>query len=281
MIRKERAIMKKWMYNTLIGVFAAVFLFSAAMLIWYWVDSKQQSDSYAALADLVQQARPTVSQAGPDDPSADTLPQDPWITINDPESGLAVQVLPEFAQLYTMNNDLAGWIRIPGTNIDYPVMQTPDAPDYYLRRDFEKKKNTHGCIYAKEECDLAWSDNVTIYGHYMRNGSMFAALGKYKKKDFWEQNKTILFDTLTQRQTYEIFAVFTTTASEGKGFRYHTFIQADSPQQYDDFVSQCKELSIYDTGITPQYGDRLITLSTCDSGQTNGRLVVVARLVTG
>ena len=271
--------MKKWMFNALIWFFAAVFVVSAGMLIWYWIDSSAQSQQFEDLSAMVQQARPTVP-ADPEDPTAPTAPQDPWITVNDPETGAPVQVLPEFAQLYTMNNDLVGWIRIPDTRIDYPVMQTPDSPDYYLRRSFEKKKATHGCIYAKEECDLTASDNVTLYGHYMRNGSMFAALGNYKKIDFWEDHKYILLDSLTQRRQYEIFAVFLTTASEGKGFRYHTFMQADSAQTYDDFVSQCKELSLYDTGITPQYGEKLITLSTCEYSQTNGRLVVVARLVS-
>ena len=267
--------MKKWMYNTLVCVFAAVFVISAGMLVWYWVDSNAQSQQFDDLSAMVQQARPTAPQPGDPDLSA---PENPWITVNDPETGDPVQVLPEFAQLYTTNNDLAGWIRIPGTRVDYPVMQTPDSPDYYLRRNFEKKKATHGCIYAEETCDLLHSDNVTIYGHYMRNGSMFAALGKYKKKAFWEEHKTILLDTLTQRRIYEIFAVFLTTASAEKGFRYHTFIQADDRQTYDDFVSQCKALSLYDTGITPQYGDKLITLSTCEYSQTNGRLVVVARV---
>ena len=267
--------MKKWMYNALVWIFAAIFVFSAGMLLCYWFDSTAQSQQFDQLSAIVQQARPTAPLTG--DPS---LPDqaNPWITVNDPETGDPVQVLPEFAQLYTTNNDLAGWIRIPGTKVDYPVMQTPDHPNYYLRRDFNKKKATQGCIYAKEECDLALSDNVTIYGHYMKNGSMFATLGKYKKETFWEKHKYVLLDTLTQRRTYEIFAVFLTTASESKGFSYHTFIRADDPRSYDDFVSQCKALSLYDTGITPQYGDKLITLSTCENSISNGRLVVVARL---
>ena len=272
--------MKKRTYKVLLWIFTGIFLFSAGGLIWYGLDSKAQSENYSALAQIAQQARPSLPEIDPADPTAPTTPvQYPWVTINDPETGEPVQLLPEFAQLYTMNNDLVGWIRIPGTNIDYPMMQTPDSPDYYLRRDFEKKKNTHGCIYVKENCDLSLSDNVTIYGHRMRNGTMFGALGKFKKKSFWQENKTVLLDTLTQRRTYEIFAVFLTTASIGQGFSYHTFMQADSSQQYDAFVEQCKALSIYDTGITPQYGEQLITLSTCDSALTNGRLVVVARLV--
>jgi len=268
--------MKKWLFNTLIVVFAGIFLFSAVMLIRYWADSRQQSEEYDDLAALVEQARPAPGpELSPD--STDPVPQDPWVTINDPETGLPVQILPEYAQLYTMNNDLVGWIQIPDTKINYPVVQTPDEPDYYLKRNFQRKRNGHGCIYAEEDCNVDLSDNVTLYGHRMNDGSMFAALGKYRNKSFWQAHPEILFDTLTQRQTYEIFAVFTTTASEGKGFRYHTFINAENQQEYDEFVAQCKKLSRYDTGITPQYGERLITLSTCEYSQTNGRLVV-ARL---
>ena len=218
------------------------------MLTWYYLDSQAQEENYDQLSAIVSQARPTISDDIVTDSTAPTEPGVPWITINDPKTGEPVQLLPEFAQLYTMNNDLVGWIRIPGTNIDYPMMQTPDAADYYLRRDFNKKKATHGCIYAKEECDLLTSDNVTIYGHYMRNGSMFAALGKYKKEAFWNENKRILLDTLTCRREYEIFAVFVTTASQGKGFRYHTFIEAASQQDYDDldalYKSSCAEVRV-------------------------------------
>ena len=269
--------MKKWQFNTLIIVFACIFLFSGIMLIRYWTDSAQQSEEYDELAALVELGRPDTD---PDTPDTfdDPTPQDPWITINDPETGEPVQILPEYAQLYTMNNELVGWIQIPGTKINYPVVQTPEEPDYYLKRNFQKKRNGHGCIYAEEACDLALSDNVTLYGHAMNDGSMFASLRNYKKKSYWQEHPEILFDTLTQRQTYEIFAVLTTTASEGKGFRYHTFVKAENQQEFDEFVAQCKKLSRYDTGITPQYGDRLITLSTCEYSQTNGRLVVLARL---
>ena len=270
--------MKKWLYYALVVLLAAIFLFSGAMLIRYYMDAGQQEEEYDELAGLVAQVRPlTPTPADPD--STDPAAQDPWITINDPETGEPVQILPEYAQLYTMNNDLVGWIQIPDTKINYPVVQTPDDPNYYLKRNFQKKRNGHGCIYANEECDVATSDNVTLYGHHMNDGSMFATLNKYKKKSFWESHPIVVFDTLTQRQTYEIFAVFVTSASVGKGFRYHTFVNAENQQEYDDFVAKCKKLSKYDTGITPQYGQRLITLSTCEYSQTNGRLVVVARLI--
>ena len=105
---------------------------------------------------------------------------------------------------------------------------------------------------------------------------MFARLDNYLKKDFYEKYPSIRFDTLYERHTYTIFAVFTTTASVGRGFAYHLFEDAADEADFQDFVSTCKSLSLYETGITPVYGDKLITLSTCEYSQDNGRLVVVA-----
>lgn len=186
---------------------------------------------------------------------------------------------PDLAALQAENPDLAGWIQIPDTAIDYPVMHTPDRPDHYLYRDFQGKISDYGCIYAEEGSDpQAPSDNVTLYGHAMRDGSMFAGLRSYTDPEFWETHPDIRFDSLTQPRTYQIFAVFRTSGYAGQGFAYHSFTDADTAAEFDDFVAQCKTLSLYDTGITPEYGDKLLCLSTCDYTRANGRLVVAAVL---
>lgn len=272
--------MKKWLYYTLLSIFLATFLISSGFLVHYYLSAQQQEQAYDDLVLLVEGARETLPEAQ-EQPEATADGSNEWITITDPETGEEVEVLPEYAQLYRMNNDLVGWIRLPGTKLNYPVMQTPDAPDYYLKRNFQKESNSHGCIYIKESCDVfAPSDNLTLYGHYMKNGSMFAPLGEYRDKAYWEKNSVLEFDTLRQRGTYEIFSVFITSASVGKGFSYHTFVDAADEADFNLFIQNCKELSLYDTGITPEYGDKLITLSTCDYSRVNGRLVVVARLIT-
>lgn len=257
--------MKKWLYNTLLILFIAVFVISGGILAWHYIDSNAQAERYEALSSL-RTGQETTPRPQPDG----TLP--------------AVQeqtdALPEFARLYELNSDLIGWLKIPGTVIDYPVMQTPDRPDYYLKRNFDGENSSHGCIYAREQCDVSRpSDNITLYGHHMRDGSMFAQLDKYRDPQFRQENPYIYFDTLTRLQTYEVMAVFVTTASQGEGFQYHAFVDAQSEEEFAEFVAQCKALSLYDTGIDAQYGDKLLCLSTCEYSRTNGRLVVVAKQI--
>ena len=272
------------LYRLLVLFLIATMIISGCMVFRYVADSMQQKKEYDALAELVEQAR---SDAAPQAPAATTprvpdatsdISTDPEATEESPPAEAeGDSILPEYALPYQKNSDLVGWMTIDGTPINYPVMQTPNQADYYLHRNFEKKESSHGCLYVRESCDVfAPSDNLTIYGHHMKDGSMFASLDEYRKMEFWEEYPEIQFDTIYNRQTYTIFAVFKTTASVGEGFTYHLFEDAADEAEFNDFVSTCKKLSFYDTGITPEYGDKMITLSTCEYSQDNGRLVVVA-----
>lgn len=275
--------MKRFLYVALIVIFAAAFLISAITLGNYFYQSVREQSRYDDLAQLMENAQPSepppLSEGEPTQPGeTQPPPTSPWVQVNDPETGETVDVLPEFAALYEMNNDIVGWLTIPGTVINYPVMQTRDAPDYYLHKNFDKEYSAQGCLYAREVCDVFTpSDNITIYGHRMKDGSMFSALEKYQSKSFWEENPTLTFNTLTQRQTYEVLAVFITTATIEDGFHYHLFVDAYDESQFNEFVSTCKALSYYDTGVNATFGDKFITLSTCDYADVNGRLVLVAK----
>ncbi len=271
--------MKKWIYNLLILLFVAVFVISAGYLGYYYIDAYRQQSRYDDLAEMMEHdttPRPTVSQDNGAE-ATDPIPETTFVEVTDPETGETVRLLSKFAELYTLNNDIVGWLTIPGTEINYPVMQTPDTPDFYLKHNFDKESSSRGCLYAQEVCDVfSPSDNITIYGHRMRDGSMFAKLDEYMDRSFFEENPYIYFDTLSGLHTYKIVAVFLTTATAGQGFPYHEFVTAETPEAFDAFVDTCKNLSLYDTGVTPEHGDKLITLSTCEYSQTNGRLVVVA-----
>lgn len=284
--------MKKGLYYGLIVIFAAVFLFCGWNILSYYLNAQSSSGLYDDIAQQMEAAKnqdlPPVYFTRPTDPTEpeETQPTDP-ISPTDPTETqppetepTAPVILSEYAQLYLENPDLVGWIQIEGTNINYPVMQTPDSPDYYLKRNFNKQYSDWGCVYVEEACDVFEpSDNVTIYGHHMYDGSMFTALMNYTSRYYLEAHPYITFNTLLERHTYEIIAVFKTTASVGKGFHYHTFVDADSPEEFETFVDTCKNLSLYHISATAEYGDKLITLSTCEYSQTNGRLVVVAKRI--
>ena len=158
-------------------------------------------------------------------------------------------------------------------------MQTVGEPNYYLKRGFDKQHSDYGVPYVQENCDLALSDNCVIYGHHMGNGTMFADLCKYESEGFYQEHKIIRFDTLSGFGKYEVVAVFKTVAYSEQGFKYYHFTRAESAEDFDDYIAQCKALSLYDTGVTAEYGDRLITLSTCEYSRKNGRMVVVAKRI--
>ena len=265
--------MKKVLYTVTLILLLAVFAFSGFQVVNYFIESKAQAEEFEKLQQMKDQATEKPTEAEPQPTEAE--PQETETT--GPTGPTEPQMLPDYSELYKMNTDLAGWITIEGTDIDYPVMQTPEDFDYYLKRNFNGDDSAHGCIFVGEGNDLAKpSDNVTLYGHNMMDGSMFAGLHKYANKAKWEENSLIIFNTLYEYHVYKIFAVFKTSASVDEGFRYHQFVNADSEEDFNDFIAECKELSFYDTGLTPVYGDKIICLSTCEYTLANGRLVVAA-----
>ncbi len=267
---------KKNIYYILIAIFAAIFLLCAVQVATYFIESYQHNEFYNNLASLKSEATGTAGSApsGSLDPTADSLlPTGPSGVIQKP-------MLEDMKSIFQMNPHTVGWIQIDGTRINYPVLQTPNEPawrDYYLYRNFEGQEDRRGSIYAREACDVFTpSDNITIYGHNMADHSMFGELFDYKYYSYYQEHKYIYFDTLYEQHTYEIYAIFRTSGTLGQGFAYHMFVNAGNQQEFDDFVAQCKSLSMHDIPLTPQYGDKLITLSTCDFHIDNGRLVICA-----
>ena len=247
--------MKNFLWSLFIGLFGIAALTSIAFLLMYAAQSKQQAHLYSNLA---------------------------AVRAQDVQQKIASQssVQPTSRNLYLENSDMVGWILIEGTSIDYPVMQTPADPNYYLKHDFEKHYTDYGCPFMQADCDaLAPSDNLIVYGHNMKDGAMFADLAKYRSKDFWQAHKTVWFDTELDSSAYEIFAVIHTTvqADAADAFPFYRFVNAASPEDFAAYVSACKARALYDTGIFAEYGDKLLTLSTCDNITDNGRLLVITK----
>lgn len=303
--------MKKGLLILLILVLVAAFVASAVYLVAYFTDSAKSQMEDNQRADMVNQLRQDYSQEPSTqgtEPSQTTDPTEtqfnPYGTpgaagheneyytpdvIDEPENAPVRPVsedgndlLPWYQELHDQNSDMVGWIQIENSKINYPVMQSSvENKDFYLYRDFEKKESVRGCIYAWEECDVFGpSDNITLFGHNMKDGSMFAYLGNYYDKSTWEENSLIFFDTLTESHVYKIFAVFKTSGTDGEGFAYHQVSNVANEAEFNEFVSTCKQLAFYDTGITPVYGDKLLCLSTCEYTLDNGRFVVAAVRIT-
>ena len=176
----------------------------------------------------------------------------------------------QLEELKKENNDIVAWLEIPNTKINYPVLQTSDN-EYYMKHNYKKEKSGDGSIFLDK--DYNWdtpSSNLLIYGHNNKNGNMFQDLLKYEDENYYKEHPIIQFTTVNEDCTYEIIAVFKSRVyykSEQNVFRYYYFINAENEEEYNNYVEESKKASLYDTGKTAEYGDQLLTLSTCEYSQ--------------
>ena len=172
------------------------------------------------------------------------------------------------------NNDLVGYISVQGTKINYPVVMTKDN-SYYIDHNFYKKYDRHGAIFM--DCDTRDDSlNWLIYGHHMKDGTMFAGMRKYSSKDYFKKHGEIVYTTLSDSYIFDIIAVVYTSVDD-QNFQYYRYNNIQSEQDYDTYVAKMKDMSLYNTGNTAVFGDQLITLSTCRDADSPRRIVIVAR----
>ena len=257
---------KKIITIALIAVFSICAVFTGMMAYWQWNDGQQSKDDFSALAELVAEepAAPEQTPAPTDEPEAEP-----------DERELAYK---KYKALYEQNNDFVGWITIDGTAINYPVMQSIGSPDYYLKHNFEKAYSDYGVPYVDEACAVGLSANTVVYGHHMKNGTMFSSLVNYADKAYFDEHPVIRFDTIYGFGEYQVIAAFSFDTNN-ETFRYNEFADGNEAQ-FNEYVAECMARRAYDTGFTSEYGDKLLTLSTCEYTHTNGRFVVVTKLIT-
>ena len=186
--------------------------------------------------------------------------------------------LIQYDPLWQQNNDMAGWLYIEDTQIDLPVMYTPSNLEKYLRRAFDGSYALSGSLFLGAD----WSpeaDHAIIYGHNMKDGAMFGGLSKYKDADYAQAHSVVHFDTLTEEREYVVLAAFYSRIYEQQAegvFRYYQYTDLSDQDRFEEYIRQVRAAALYDTGVEVQYGDRLLTLSTCSYHRDNGRFVVVA-----
>ena len=197
------------------------------------------------------------------------------------EDEVELEVLEEYQTLYNKNKKLIGWLKIDDTNIDYPVMQTVNN-EYYLDHNFDQEYDKSGSLFLDRDCDVVHRNtNLIIYGHHMKSGKMFGSLDKYSSEEYARKHPIIQFDTIYEKGTYEVMYVFRSRIynEDEIVFKYYQFLDAASEKEFDSNMQEMEALSLYATGVKASYGDELLTLSTCDHSETDGRFVVVARRV--
>lgn len=191
-------------------------------------------------------------------------------------------MLPELVPHYEKNPDTIGWIKIEGTPIDNPVMFTPNDNEFYLDKDFDKKESIYGTLYIDVESKLNTPNvNIIMYGHNMKDQTMFGSLKKYRDKAYYDQHPKVVFNTLYDRGEYEIIGAFYAKVllQTDTSYRYYKFFEAKNEEEFNEFINYVKSVREYDTGVEAQYGDELLTLSTCSSHVENGRFAVVCRRI--
>lgn len=256
---------KKRLRIILLIAFAAALTFSVTMLLLYYLQSVKEEKVLKQLAVI----------AGNNMEHFDPTPGSTLVGTQAPENPV---MLEQYGSLYKQNPDMVGWIKIDGTVIDYPVMYTSD--DFYLSHGFDRAESKIGVPFIDKRCTVEpLGTNTIVYGHHMKNGTMFAGLENYKNRYYYKEHPRIHFDTLYEQQEYEIIAVFESQIYRKSDtvFKHYNFLNAEGQMDFDEYILNIKLLSIYDTGVTASYGDELLTLVTCDYHRENGQFVVVAR----
>ena len=273
--------MRRWISIVLFILAAALLSVSIYSLMGMYREYKQADDLHDRLQQIHETAEQPKESEEPADPKATSQPvvapeaeETPPVEAEQPAQERVIDA--GLLALHEENPDCIYWLTIPDTEIDYPVMFHPQDKDYYLQRDFYGDYSGSGTLYMDEDCDPEWGDNLLIYGHHMNNGTMFAALENYKSREFYDAHPEIILQTLNGEETYRVMAAFTTPVYTGHDFAYYNFTVTGDPAEYEAFVKECLSRSFYETGETAVYGRRLLTLSTCEYSQKNGRMVVVA-----
>ncbi len=237
----------------------------------YYIRADRSEQRWEHLSDLI----------GSDALAGQEQPQTPFYTLSPEEEIETPDVLDKYITLYNSNKNLIGWIKIDDTIIDYPVMQCDDNT-YYLDHNFDQKEDRAGALFLDCNCDVVrGNDNYIIYGHHMTSGKMFASLPKYEDPEYYKEHPYITFDTIYEEGIYQVMYAFRSRVynEDQVVFKYYQFIDAYSEEEFNSYMQEMADMAYYDTGVTAVYGDSLLTLSTCDYQEPNGRFVVVAKRI--
>ena len=282
MKKRRKLLVNKILYTVSATLFVISLIFLVVLVFGRVTDAiqlKKQNERLQSLKEYVSEQAVITDNAN---------------TVSPIEKEYELKMLDVYNSMHYMNSDLVGWLKVEGTKIDYPVLQTPEDEDYYLSYDFMENKNQNGSLILdsdsnpgvgiKENSYLKGnppSTNLIVHGHAMKNGEMFGELHLYSEETYGKEHSVIHFDSLYEEREYEVISVFYSKVynEDEDVFKYYNFFEAKNEAEFDDWYSNIKELALYDTGVEAVYGDEFITLSACAYQEKNGRFVVVGKRI--
>lgn len=259
---------------------------AVVLVIWQYMENRHSEDTFNELRESAANRTETAPEPSPTEitsPQPEDTAEPVPLSTDTPEPSPEPVENP-YTDSFLQNSDMVAWLQIPDTKIDYPVMWTPRDENYYLLRGFDGSSNQNGClILDTDSCVNPLTTNLIIHGHNMKSGAMFGSLTDYESESFYQDHKNIALYTEECQRNYEVIAVFRSQVykKKDKVFKFYQFFQADTQEEFDDFYDNIKAMSIYDTGVTAEFGDHFLTLSTCAYHVDRGRFVVVAKEIEG
>ena len=247
----------------------AVLLVCGYMVGSELLSRQKEKEDFDQLAELIAVEKSTASPAPTGSPPADKQPG-PAATSS-PDSQESQEQRRDLSELFAMNEDFVGWLCIPETDINYPVMHTPNDPEKYLRRNFQGEYSESGVPFLDFRCSLD-SGNLIIYGHNMMNGTMFAALQGYVQEDFCKAHPIVEFQTADGCAKYRVFALAWVKSNDD----WYKAVDLSSAEDFNSAVDKVMSKALFTINSAPEYGVQILTLSTCYDSAHNGRLLVLA-----
>ncbi|MCI6188428.1 MAG: class B sortase [Clostridium sp.] len=266
---QKRELLRKVIF----AVALILFIGSSTKLFLIWNEYNKNAKSYEA----IQEYGPKAVEPKTNNEKNEENGQNGEGENNSENDDIYKYVLSEedYNKLYSINQDIKGWITVPNTSVNYPIVQGTDN-SYYLHHNFNKEANNGGAIFIACENKNPFEDqNTVIHGHHMKDGSMFATLNEFKDIDFFKANKYIYISTKDRVRKYEIFSMYVEKASVNP---YE--ISFSSDEEYLQYLKSLSGKSIYGTDVgefSPD--DKILTLSTCTYEVNDGRLLIHAKLV--
>ena len=290
-VAKEAA--QKFQYQKVLGRLAAVL---AVAFFGYFIYAEVAEVMHTRkLERLARERQEAMQQAAvTDDTSINVTEPEEGTTTNEPTEEVdpfardelvdpaTLTVLPEYEEFLSENPDLVGWLTIQGTKVDYPVVQKTEDNDYYLNHSFDGSEDSAGTIYVDYRSDIVNpTTNTMVYGHNMKNGTMFGSLKNYLQEDFFKEYRYIQFNTIYEHRLYQVVSVGLSEVAyqDENSYRYYNFIQANNMEEWQEFVDNVNSLAIYQSDVTLEPSDEILTLSTCNSYTEDGRLFIVAKRI--